>query len=238
MKFIAAIVALTLIFSTAGVSSGPIPRKAPELSFTDPSGKAISLSSFKGKVVAVEFLFIGSLHCVRVAQTLNKLNEELGSRGFQAVGVAFSAPHSDADPASVDQFVQAYRMAFPVGYTNKEDVDRFLSRSKEDVLNIPQVVIIDRSGMIRAQSGNRPGDPKLEDGDSLRTLLNGLLSESPPKSRPAKAASPQKSGNTTTQPSALSNQHSAGEHSLLKDHIGEGVVSARPTYSINEDALR
>lgn len=195
LKFTAAIIAFMLSFSAPAISAGPVPRKAPELSFLDPSGKAITLSNFKGKVVAVEFLFIGSMHCVRVAQTLNKLNEELGSRGFQAVGVAFSAPHSDADPASVDQFVQAYRMAFPVGYTNKEDVDRFLSRSKDDVVMIPQVVIIDRAGMIRAQSGNRPGDPKLEDGDSLRTLLNGLLSESPPKTPPAKAASPQKSGN-------------------------------------------
>ena len=195
LKFTAAIIAFMLSFSAPAISVGPVPRKAPELSFLDPSGKAITLSNFKGKVVAVEFLFIGSMHCVRVAQTLNKLNEELGSRGFQAVGVAFSAPHSDADPASVDQFVQAYRMAFPVGYTNKEDVDRFLSRSKDDVVMIPQVIIIDRAGMIRAQSGNRPGDPKLEDGDSLRTLLNGLLSESPPKTPPAKAASPQKSGN-------------------------------------------
>lgn len=196
MKFIAAIVVLMLIISTAAVPVGPVPRKAPELSFLDPSGKAISLSSFHGKVVAVEFLFIGSVHCVRVAQTLNKLNEELGSRGFQAVGVAFSAPHSEADAATVDQFVQAYRVAFPVGYANKEDVDRFLSRSKEDVLNIPQVVIIDRAGMIRAQSGNRPGNPQLEDGDALRTLISGLLNESPPKTPPAKTASSQKSGNT------------------------------------------
>ncbi len=39
------------------------------------------------------------------------------------------------------------------------------------------MLVIDRAGMIRAQSGGKPGDPKLENEDSLRTLLDGLLKE-------------------------------------------------------------
>lgn len=182
-KLIAAIVAFILTGSTLAVPLGPVPRRAPELSFFDPLGKSISLSSYKGKVVALEFFFIGSMHCVRVAQTLNKLNDELGSRGFQPVAIAFSAPHSEADAGAIDIFVQSYRLSFPVGYTDKETVDRFLSRSAGDVVNIPQVVIIDRAGMIRAQSGNRPGNPALEDGDSLRALLEGLLKQTPGSAR-------------------------------------------------------
>jgi len=129
------------------------------------------------------------MHCVRVAQTLNKLNDELGPRGFQAVAVAFSAPHSEADAATVDIFVQSSRLAFPVGYADKEDVDRFLSRGQGDILNIPQVIIIDRAGMIRAQSGNRPGDPALEDIDALRARLDALLKQKAPTTSPAKTAS-------------------------------------------------
>jgi len=188
-KFIAATLVFLLVISTLAVPAGPVPRKAPELSFFDASGKAISLSSFKGKVVALEFFFIRSMHCVRVAQTLNKLNDELGPPGFQAVAVPFSAPHSEADSAPVDIFVQSSRLAFPVGYTGKQEVDRFLSRGQGDVLNIPQVVIIDRAGNIRAQSGNRPGDPSLEDADSLRTRLDALLKEPVPPTTPAKSAS-------------------------------------------------
>ena len=185
-KFIFAIVLFVLAASTLAVPAGPVPRKAPELSFQDPSGKTISLSSFKGKVVVVEFLFIRSMHCVRVAQTLNKLNGELGARGFQALGVAFSAPGAEADAATVDNLVQSFRFTFPVGYTDKENVDSFLGRDKRDVLSIPQVVVIDRAGIIRAQNGNR-SDPKLEDGDSLRLQLNALLNESPaaPSGKPA-----------------------------------------------------
>lgn len=181
--------------TTLAVPLGPVPRKAPELSFFDPSGKAVALSHFKGKVVALEFFFIGSMHCVRVAQALNTLNEELGPRGFQPLAVAFSAPHSDADAGSLSNFVQSYRLSYPTGYTDRENVDRFLSREANDIINIPQVVIIDRAGMIRAQSGNRPGDPKLEDGDSLRVVLDGLLKENPPPdTAPAKPPSPSKKG--------------------------------------------
>lgn len=197
-KVIAAIVVFMLLFSTAAIPVGPIPRKAPELSFYDSSGKAISLSSFKGKVVIMEFLFIRSMHCVRVAQTLNKLGDELGARGLQPLGVAFSAPQSEADPATVDSFVQSYRLAFPVGYTEKESVDRFMGRSENEILSIPQVVIVDRTGVIRAQSGAHPGDPRLEDGAYLRTLLDGLLKEGAPAPTPARPASPSKSGKTGT----------------------------------------
>lgn len=42
------------------------------------------------------------------------------------------------------------------------------------------MVIIDRAGVIRAQSGVRPGDPKLEDENALRALIDGLLKEKPP----------------------------------------------------------
>jgi peroxiredoxin len=188
-KFVSSVLLFILAATVLGVPSAPVPRKAPDLSFFEPSGKVISLSTFKGKVVALEFFFVRSMHCVRVAQTLNKLKDDLGSRGFQPLAVAFSAPGAPADGATVLEFVESYRLAFPAGYMDKEHVDRFLGRSPAEVsVNIPQVVIIDRAGMIRAQSGNSPGDPKLEDGDSLRALLDGLLKENP--QMPAKKASP------------------------------------------------
>lgn len=182
-KSMSAIVICILVACSLPVSAGPAPRKAPELSFYDRSGKVMSLSNFKGKVIVLEFLFVRSMHCARVAQTLNKLNNDLSSRGVQSLGVAFSAPQSEADTVTVENFIQSLRLAYPVGYTNKEDVDKFLERGKYDVLSIPQVVIIDRAGVIRAQSGTRPGDPKLEDENSLRALLDVLLKEAPPQEK-------------------------------------------------------
>lgn len=188
-KSISAIIVFILSACSFAVPAGTVPRKAPELSFNDRSGKAMSLSNFKGKVIVLEFLFVRSAHCARVAQTLNKLNHDLSARGFQSLGVAFSAPQSDADTVTVDNFIQSLGLAYPVGYTDKENVDKFLERGKYDVLSIPQVVIIDRAGLIRAQSGARPGDPKLEEESSLRALLDALLKETPAQEKAGRRAS-------------------------------------------------
>jgi hypothetical protein len=78
---------ILLIVTTASLALPPssLPRKSPELTINEPGGKTTMLSSFKGKVVVIEFLFLGSQHCMRVAMTMNKLYSELGSRGFQPV---------------------------------------------------------------------------------------------------------------------------------------------------------
>ncbi len=184
---------VVLLVLAAGALAAPpvlVPRKSPDFTIYEPSGKTTLLSSFKGKVVVIEFLFIRSAHCLRVAQTINKLQKELGSRGFQPVAIAFPAPGSDANGGLVNSIVDYFKLTYPVGYTDKEKVDSYLGRAKNDILNIPQLVVIDRTGVIRAQSGGRPGDPKLENEDSLRTLLDSLLNENPPPASPPKAALP------------------------------------------------
>lgn len=174
---ISAVFFLVVAASSLAAPSTPVPRKSPEFTIDEPSGKTTMLSSFKGKVVVIEFLFLKSPHCMRVAQTLNKLQKELGTQGFQAVAIAFPAPGSDANAPMVNSTVNYFQLTYPFGYTDVESVDRYLGRNKDEILNIPQVVVIDRAGMIRAQSGGRPGDRKLENEDSLRTLLEGLLKE-------------------------------------------------------------
>lgn len=51
--------------------------------------------------------------------------------------------------------------------------NRILFQGKE-TLNIPQIVVIDKAGVIRAQNGGQY-DPNLENENSLRSLLLGLL---------------------------------------------------------------
>jgi hypothetical protein len=44
-------------------------------------------------------------------------------------------------------------------------------------LSIPQLVVIDRTGTIRATTGGRSADATLEDESTLRTLIAKLLDE-------------------------------------------------------------
>lgn len=177
-KITSIFLAMALVTSAFALPTVTVLRKSPEFSITDYSGKTTQLSSFKGKVVVMEFLFVKSQHCMRVAAVLNKLNNELGPSGFQAVGIVFDPPNAEDTGAQLLPAVVDYlKLTYPLGYASKDDVDNYLGRSGNEILNIPQVVVIDKAGMIRATSGGRGGDSTLEDENSLRTLINNLLNE-------------------------------------------------------------
>jgi Redoxin len=174
-KFTATVLLLAFATFVLGAPPAPIPRKSPEFTIIEPSGKQILLSSFKGKVVAIEFFFIRSPKCLNLATTMNKLNAEFGPRGFQAVAIAFPAPGSDANGPLVGQVMDYLKLGYPVGYANKDRVDQYLERDEMEILRIPQVVVIDREGIIRAQSGGRDGNEQLEQENYLRALIGDLL---------------------------------------------------------------
>jgi peroxiredoxin len=182
-KLISTFVALMMTACAFAVSLPPVTRKSPEFTISEPSGKTMLLSSFKGKVVVLEFFFLQSARCMHLAKTLDKLGGEMRSQGFQPVGVVFDPPkvRTSADKL-LPVFAGNYKLSFPIGYAQKEDVDTYLGRTGTDLLAIPQVVVIDRTGKIRAATGDHV-NPDLENEDSLRTLIDSLLKEKPPVSK-------------------------------------------------------
>jgi len=179
-KVTAKLVLLVLIWVSPAFATQPsfAPRKSPEFMISEPSGKSILLSSLKGKVVVMEFFFLQSNHCIHVAKMLNKLNIEMGARGVQVLGVVFDPPNMpNTGGRIVGPAVDFFKLTYPVGYSSKAEVDKYLERKQQQTLNIPQIIVIDRAGMIRAASGAAGGDPRLEDENSLRTLVEGLLRE-------------------------------------------------------------
>lgn len=174
---------LMLLSSAIAMSTPTLPRSSPELSIDEPGGKTTMLSSFKGKVVVLEFLFVRSQHCLRVAQVLNQLQHELGSRGLQAVGIAFDAPNAAASGGGyLSAMVESLQLTYPVGYSQRAGVDSYLGRTGNEMLSVPQIVVIDRAGTIRVVNGGQT-NPTLEDINSLRLLLEPLLKQSPPNSK-------------------------------------------------------
>jgi peroxiredoxin len=167
----------------------PLPRTSPDFSINppaQPAGKTTLLSSFKGKVVVMEFLFVKSQHCLRVARMLNNLQAELGPRGFQSVAIAFDAPNAATTGGDLlSSAIDYLGLTYPVGYATRGEVDSYLGRSGNEILSIPQVVVIDRAGTIRAATGTG-SNPSLEDANSLRMIVDGLLKESVPSNGASK----------------------------------------------------
>jgi hypothetical protein len=120
---------------------------------------------------------------MHVAQVLNKLDRDLGPRGFQPIGIVFDPPRVKTSGEKViPSLVDYFKLTYPVGFARKADVDTYLGRSGNELLSIPQVVVIDRAGNIRAATGSRV-DPKLEDENSLRALIDSLLMEPGPATK-------------------------------------------------------
>ena len=171
--------ALAVVSSLAWAAS-PIPRKAPDFVIVEPSGKQIPLSSFKGKVVVLEFLDTTCPHCQHTSVMLSMLKQQLGPRGFQPIRIA---TYNNAPPQVIG-FLSQFSPSYPVGISDNDTVVKFLGFSPQDRVMVPQIVVIDRKGMIRGQTPPM-SDKNMQDQDYMRTLIEALLKEGAPAKRPS-----------------------------------------------------
>jgi len=145
-------------------------RKAPELAFTIPGQGQKLLSQYRGKVVALELIFTTCPHCQAASHIMGRLQGELGSRGFQAIDVAFN----DNADLLVDGFIKEQQTQFPVGWTTRDQVLSFLGLSAVERFVVPQLILIDREGMIHYQTPPL-GDEKSYEEATIRNRLDLLL---------------------------------------------------------------
>jgi peroxiredoxin len=138
-----------------------VPRPAGELVIDTTEGKKITLSSYRGKVVAVEFLLTWCEHCQKSAQYLQQLYADLNSKGFVVIG---AATNTTPDKARVDlaSFVAATKAKFPLGYiTDRDKTLEFLQHSEDQPMYFPQIALVDRKGRIQYQHTGTPNPAEL-----------------------------------------------------------------------------
>jgi peroxiredoxin len=159
-----------------------VPRRAPEfaIQMPQPSGQNL-LSQYKGKVVCVEFLYTTCPHCQTASQLMSRLQTEYGPRGFQALGVAFN----EMSHMLVRDFVRDFKVNYPIGFSTREPVHAFLQNDPKHSLHVPQMVFIDRKGVIRHQSLAQ-ADSQTSTEPFMRKMIETLLKEPAPAATPAK----------------------------------------------------
>ena len=165
-----------------------MPRPSKEFTVVTPQGQQILLSSEKGKVVVVQFLATWCPYCQAFSQMLTQLSMEYGPRGFQALGVAFDdddpnnkLPLKDKAAAYSKQYA-----GFPVGFATRSTVLSYLGISELERIGYPEIVVLDRKGVIREQSPT-PGGGPLSDPAHLRMVIESLLAEGGAAKAPAKS---------------------------------------------------
>lgn len=163
-----------LLFAAIALAIPPLPRKSPEFTIVEPGGKQSLLTGYRGKVVLLGFFATTCPHCQNTARVFTALQGAFGSEGLQAIGIAFN-PEAKNE-AVVREFARLYAPTIPIGRSTPDSVLGYLGLSVMERWVYPQVVLIDRHGMIRAQSDAK-GTPELQEMIGLRPQVEKLLKE-------------------------------------------------------------
>ncbi|HKD62234.1 MAG TPA: TlpA disulfide reductase family protein [Terracidiphilus sp.] len=146
-----------LVPATAGDVSAEASRltgnPAPDFTLQDLSGASVSLTSFKGKPLLINFWATWCGPCKIETPWLIELQNEYGPKGFQIIGI--STEGNDLKPddkdgwahdkAAIAKFVKEQRMQYPVLINGDSLVGKY---GGLDVM--PTSVYVDRNGKVVA----------------------------------------------------------------------------------------
>ena len=138
-----AVVACAIIFSCISCNGSARPvlapgDAAPSFTLEAPSGEKVSLGSFAGKVVLLNFWAPWCGPCVSEMPSLEALSRELGPEGLVVLAVAV-----DTSMGQVQRFREAHGITFPMVFDNGR-----VASSQYRVSGFPESYVIDRRGRI------------------------------------------------------------------------------------------
>lgn len=114
---------------------------AADFTLSDASGRPVTLSEFRGKVVLLNFWATWCVPCTAEIPLLVGFEQQYHDRGFEVLGVAL-----DEDGwKSVKPFLEAKHVNYPVMIA-----DDTIARAYGGLEAVPMTLIIDKSGRIAA----------------------------------------------------------------------------------------
>ena len=156
---LAALAALPALASNVATLRAGAPAPAFQLGSSD--GKQVSLDSFKGKIVLVNFWASWCGPCRKEMPILEQLNRQYHNKGVALLGV-----NVEPDSAAATDWLKATPVSFPILF----DVDSKVSKLYQ-VEGMPNTVILDRKGNVRyIHRGYQPGAEN-EYLDQIRALI-------------------------------------------------------------------
>ena len=156
---LAALAALPALASNVATLRAGAPAPAFQLGSSD--GKQVSLDSFRGKIVLVNFWASWCGPCRKEMPILEQLNRQYRNKGVALLGV-----NVEPDSAAATDWLKATPVSFPILF----DVDSKVSKLYQ-VEGMPNTVILDRKGNVRyIHRGYQPGAEN-EYLDQIRALI-------------------------------------------------------------------
>ncbi len=123
-------------------SSVTVGSMAPDFSLKDVEGNSRALSSFKGKIILLEFWATWCPPCKASIPDMMELQKKYQEKGFTVLGVSIDSD-SDAS-AKVAQFLASYGITYPVLIADETVPMTY------NVMSIPTSYLISRNGTVIA----------------------------------------------------------------------------------------
>lgn len=147
------------IVSASSFASEGVLRVAPDFTRTDLNGKSLSLHSYRGKLLLLNFWATWCGPCVTEMPRFVTWQNTYGAAGLQIVGVSM-----DDDSAPVKRAYAKYHLNYPVVMGDAQLAEHF-----GGVLGLPLSYLIDPDGRI---VGRYQGEPDLKQLESrIKSLL-------------------------------------------------------------------
>jgi len=127
--------------SKAGGRPGAIDSAAPGFSLHDLDGRPLELSTYRGKVVLLDFWATWCVPCKDEIPHFVKFQDAYRDQGLQVIGVSM-----DDSPKPVQQFYRDFKMNYPVAMGSTA-----LADSYGGILGLPVTFLIGRDGRIAAK---------------------------------------------------------------------------------------
>jgi thiol-disulfide isomerase/thioredoxin len=163
-----AILASLCVAAAVSASAGEVPRTPPPFTIQRVGDSPLPLSKYRGKVIAVAFIFTTCPHCQNLTKILTTIYHDYQGRGVEILECAFN------DNPAVPEFIKQFAPPFPVGYADRNSVYAYLQYSLMQPIYVPHIVFLDRTGVIR---GDFPGESGFfqNPDKSVREELDQLL---------------------------------------------------------------
>lgn len=138
-KAATALLASALLFGSAMPAAAILQKghAAPPLQGTTLSGERLSLATYRGQVLVVDFFATWCGPCKETIPHLISLKEKFGKQGAHILGLAV-----DDTPKALREFIAAKRINYPVAQSS-EDLE-----TEYGVRSLPTLFVINKKGIV------------------------------------------------------------------------------------------